>query len=290
MESNISPHFWEYAIVGKIFFDAEFFLVALQDDNPVGFIHATLPVEHINDKPTRGIINAFCVRNVSGADEIAGNLLDEILRLLAEKDIRDISALGSPTNFSQYLMVTPLFGMLGVPAADRRLQTWLTSRGFRSKYPIDLWELALTNIRTQMDRGQIAVRRSCNVSRVLSGENPSWFLANAFGHAEQMRFSLAARGEERMTQELEFYYLEHSPLRATLIAQVYLRSLPVDPIGIDQMVFLLSESLRQLQYERFSSVIAFTQADDQSAVELLRRLSFRSIGSGVVYAFEPNTN
>ncbi len=172
---------------------------------------------------------------------------------------------------------------MGVPAADGRVQQWLTAAGMRASQPIDLWEVGLANLRPPMDRGQMAVRRNSNVGRVLNDECHSWFLANAFGHAEQIRFTLSTRGDERIAQEVTFFYLDPSPLRANITAQLYLEKIPADPLGLDQITYLLAESLRQLQFERFGSVIAFTQADDISAVALLQRLSFRTIGSGISY-------
>ncbi len=283
LPSNLDVHLWEFAIVGKIFFDEDLFLVAVENDSIIGFVHATLRSDEFNAAPTCAIINAICVKVRDDCNEIAAKLITTLLAKPKMKGIASIAALGSPSHFSEYTLISPLYGMLGVPASDQRVQRWLLSAGFRAASPIDLWEVSLANLRPPMDRGQMAVRRNSDVGRVLNDECDSWFLANAFGHAEQLRFTLSTRGDERIAQEVTFFYLEQSPMRANMMAQLFLEAVPADPLGIDQITFLLAESLRQLQYERFSGVIALTQANDLPAVSLLQRLSFRTVGSGVSY-------
>jgi hypothetical protein len=284
LPSNLTPQLWEFAIVSKIFFDRDLLLLAIDDQTPVGFIHVTLAIDDDQTAASTAIINALCVKQCEASDAIASELIATMLQRVQTRRISMIKALGSPEYFSEYLLIAPIYGMLGVHAADHRLQRWLATAGFRAERPLDHWEVGLSNLRSPMDRGQMAVRRNSSVGRVLNDENESWFLANAYGHAEQMRFTLSTRGDDKIAQEIVFFYLDQSPMQANLTAQVVLQAIPVDPLGMDQMTYLLAESLRQLQYERFGSVIAITQADDQTAVGLLRRLSFRTIGSGVVYS------
>ncbi len=286
MAASLSPLMWEFCVVGKIFFRREDFFVALVDDRIVGFAHLTFGENGrgtANHKPA-AILNAVCVEPHPLELEVAAVLIQTVVEAAIAHGDGTIRALGGPDRFAQYLLVPPLFGMMGVLASDHRIRDWLTHDKFQPVQPIDCWQVELQTLRLPMDRGQMAVRRACDVARVLTEGCDSWFLANAFGHTEQIRFNLTARGQDRVTQTATFAFMQPSHFRSEkMTAMLLLPTIPADELGVDQLTFLLAESLRQLQFERFSHVIAIAASDQPDAVTLLRRLSFRTSASGVVF-------
>ena len=279
---------WDNCIASKLYFDRRLLWVASdsQTDKPLGFIHIAHRFDEKVCKPSprRLILNALCIEPASDEIAVAAALIDAACVYANDQESEEITALGSPDEYAFYLLVPPLHGLLGVHADDHRLQGWLRQANFQANRPTDLWQVDLQSMRLPMDRGQIAVRRTSSVGRVLSEDCQSHFLANVYGHGEQLRFSLQSRTGEAAVSEIVFLTIEQSTFTVGKgTALLLLPAIPTSSQAQDELTFLIAESLRQLQYERYTTATVVAYADQPQVGSLLQRLSFRALASGVVY-------
>lgn len=275
---------WEYCILNKPFFDPESLWIVEYAGEAIGFLHATLGSTEDGSDVGRawGLVNALCVRPHPEEERAVDWLLEAVDRYWLAHGCSLCLATSSPHHQAFYLGIAHGDGLLGVPVEDLRLRGWLGKRGWEAAYPNEWWEIDLTHFRPPMDRQQIQIRRQCQVSRLLDAPPKPWWEASAWGHAEELRFQLQARQAPLEVMELTFWQPDPTIYglgsRATLLS---MPPLPGSSLGMDRMGFLLAESLRQLQQERVGCVRVVVDMERSPCVQILQRLGFRSIGSGL---------
>jgi hypothetical protein len=222
-----------------------------------------------------------------------------------------VISIGAEWRNAFYIGIAPGDALMGVPARDSRLQQWLVAGGFRPIRPTEVWELELDSFRAPMDRGQIAVKRTASVGKVLDDADSNWWHAVTMGHTEQISFQLHSRMQSNCIEEASLWYTDPaiSGLRSH-IARLWLMPLAagiqqdhlsamttasqIPPMtreqqsrerteANDRRVYLLSETMRQLQIERFTTVRTVASADQQQSVSILQRLGFRSVEPGLIF-------
>ncbi|HBE68496.1 MAG TPA: hypothetical protein DDW52_10150, partial [Planctomycetaceae bacterium] len=147
------------------------------------------------------------------------------------------------------------------------------------------WELELTSLEMPMSRQLLQLRRSCTVNREVDEPLLPWLQACMLGHTEPTCFQLISRSEKRVAEESLFWTVGNE-LQTSPDACVWLWPPILAEIDTPQFVgqlFLLAESLREFQEERFDSAVAYSAAHDTRHNELFRRLGFNSTESGVVF-------
>lgn len=285
MPPTMSQSLWDDCVASRLFFDPKHLWIACDDGVPVGFTQLAFGCATAWQRQAHGdpILNALCIREHVNEDQIAAELIGRAIDIAGQASTGKIVAFGSPRRFAHYLVLPPLYGMMGVHATDTRAQRWLRRAGLTPARPTDCWQLPLAELKAPMDRGQMAVRRNSHIGRVINAECDSLFMANAFGHAEQTVFHLTTRSDDHVAQEIVFYCLDGAGDWADKTAMLLPPVVPADPLGVDQLTFLMVESLRQLQYERYAAVVAVTGADDLPMNNVLQRLGFRAAATGMVY-------
>ncbi len=282
---------WEYCVLSKPFFDPNDFLIARWEGEAVGFVHFANSgnAEGTDSDPSVGLINSLCVIRHPEESRIAQQLLSESTARLKRRGAKMVLGGSSPKHFAFYLGILPGDGMLGVPSCDVRFQQWLLHDGMRPWQPTARWELELASYRPPMDRTQIQIRRQFQVNRVVDGQQLPWWIATSFGHAEQQHFQLASRSQLQLVSSVTFWQPD-TTIRG-LDSSGYMMVFEVatdEPEARDRLVFLLSESLRQLQQDRVERVRVVSLSDQVAATNVLQRLGFRSTETGVVFRLDCN--
>jgi len=308
-------HF-EYCVLSKPFFEADDLLIIEDDDQPIGFAHVAYGANASCDAIDHqaGILAAFYLAPVANEDIAADLLLSEAMKRFDAVHCRSVISIGAEWRNSFYIGIAPGDALMGVPARDSRLQRWLTTGGFRPIRPTEVWELDLGSFRVPMDRGQIAVKRTASVGKVLDDADSNWWHAVTMGHTEQISFQLFSRTSSIYLEEASLWYADPvisglrshiarlwlMPLAAANLSQSNLPTVPqIGPLGPstnrpdlasrdrteanDRRVYLLSEAMRQLQLERFTTVRAVASADQQQTISILQRLGFRPVESGLIF-------
>ena len=284
----------ELCCLAKPYFSANDLLLAEVDSVVVGFAQLAHEIEAKHSATPTGIaVSALCVAQREDEDSIAAELLRHCCQRMRASSAATFAFKPILPNASYFLGFGPGDSMLGVTSAERRTCEWLQAAGFQPRIPTTQWELNLADFRPVVDRTQVQIRRSAYVDREIDEPQLPWKQACILGHAEPTAFHLTCRAERRVLQDVLFWGISPE-LRASSEIVFWLWPLELSADAqdgkwqgasvSDQLIFLLSESLRYLIDDGVDQVRCVTQADDSATGQLLSRLGFRSIQAGVVFS------
>ncbi len=310
---RVRPVHFESCVLSKPFFVPNDLLIIEDDERPIGFAHVAFGANAAHDAPDprAGILAAFYIAPNANEEIAADLLLTEAMKRFEAVGCPSVISIGAEWRNAFYIGIAPGDALMGVPARDSRLQHWLVAGGFQPIRPTEVWELELDSFRAPMDRGQIAVKRTASVGKVLDDADSNWWHAVTMGHTEQISFQLFSRMQSNCIEEASLWYTDPaiSGLRSH-IARLWLMPLSAviqqemgdsgsmvsqaPPMSREQQsrerteandrrVYLLSETMRQLQLERFTTVRTVASADQQQSISVLQRLGFRSVEPGLIF-------
>lgn len=287
-DSTCSASVWDQCVLSKPFFDRDALALAVANDGKaLGFIHFGFASNLAGDRASdvNAIIHNLCVSQNKDEDNIAAMLLKHAQDTLKFQGATNITALGTLERNAFYLGIGDGDNLMGVVARDARTQRWLAHAGFQPTRPTECWEMDLSSFRPPMDRLQIGIRRTCTVGRLLDEDSDQWWLSSVLGHCEQVRFNLVLRSPPKVEYEIMFWYPDptYSEIDSSVV-RLWLPDVPASDEARERFIYLMAESLRQLQQERKQAVRTYASADQQPTITLLLRLGFRSTEHGMVFA------
>ncbi len=277
-------HF-ELAALAKPYFVAEDLLVAVESEVVRGFLHLSnaSTADLTDTDSSRGVLSALCIEPSGNEAEIAAALLLHADKRLAESGITSCASRPMPPDCPFYLGLGAGDSMMGVTTADQRTYGWLVKADWVPRQATSGWELFLDNFQPPVDRLQIQIRRMAHVDRMLDEPQLPWRQACLLGHTEPTGFQLTLRSEGTVAQELLVWCVGQE-LMTTPESIVWLW--PIEVVEstqvADQLVFLLSESFRQMAEDRVEVIRTFSDSAKTLVTSVLTRLGFRNAISGVV--------
>jgi GNAT superfamily N-acetyltransferase len=283
----------ELFVPSKLFFDARLLLLAKIDDRPVGFIHlCPIPnAQFLDAKLGELAIAALCVVPSENEQEIAAKLFQAAKEVCISRDCRRCVFRPALPQCSFYVGLGPADSLAGTLSSEERVCRWLAAAGFKPALPTTLWEIDLLNFRVPGDRIQMLVRRRSLVDRQIQEPDLPWWQSCVLGHTETVAFHLTDRIEKRTLQELILWSLAPS-LSGTAQRVVWLWppsmdyspiDAPVEISPVDRLLFLLAESLRELQTEQVDTLRTVTHSEATQIHQVLHRLGFQAVESGMVF-------
>lgn len=281
----ISALHFELAVLAKPYFVAENLLLAIEDEVVVGFLHLAhaSSADLSETDTTRGVLAALCIVPSPDEAEIAEELLARADKLLSDSGAICCTTRPMPPDSPFYLGLGSGDSMMGITTADQRTYSWLVKAGWVARVATSGWELFLDNFHPPVDRLQIQIRRNAHVDRLLDEPLLPWRQACLLGHTEPTGFQLTLRVEGTVAQELLVWSVGQE-LMTTPESVVWLWPIEVGETSqeSDQLIFLLSESLRQMTEDRVEVVRTVSDSAKTSVTSVLTRLGFRNSISGVV--------
>lgn len=283
----------ELFVQAKPFFEQHQLLIAWMDERPVGFTQLSpIPTADLQQADeTKLGVTALCVEPSDLESEVALGMLDAVEQYCLNHKIS--SCLFRPAlPYCSYLVgLGPADSLAGVLSTEVKLCHWLNQSGFKPAIPTTVWELDLLNFQAPADRIQMLVRRRSFVERQLQEPVLPWWQSCVLGHCEVTAFHLTDRVEMRSLQEVIIWgigpSLRHHPESVMWIWPPSMEYSPEDsPVEIapsDRLLFLLAESLRELQSEQVDTIRAITHAESNEFHRVLNRLGFKASESGVVF-------
>ncbi len=281
----ITPLHFELAVLAKPYFDADKLLVAVEGNVIRGFLHlsngTTSDLTEVDCK--RGVLSALCIVPSVDENEIAAELLSAADQQITASKITCCLTRPMPPDCPFYLGLGSGDSMMGVTTADQRLYGWLIKAGWVPRIATSGWELYLDSFQPPVDRLQIQIRRNAHVDRLLDEPMLPWRQACLLGHTEPTGFQLTLRVEGTVAHELLVWSVGQE-LMTTPDSVVWLWPIEVRESmqNADQLVFLLSESLRQMAEDRVEVVRTYSDSAKTLVTSVLTRLGFRNASSGVV--------
>ena len=279
-----SLHF-ELTVLAKPYFAAENLLVLTVAEEMRGFLHlANASTADLTDTDCqRAVLSALCVMPGDDEAKIAAHLLAYADELQTKRGVQACATRPLPPDCPFYLGLGAGDSMMGITTADQRAYGWLVKAGYVLRVATSGWELHLDKFQPPVDRLQIQIRRNAHVDRLLDEPVLPWRQACLLGHTEPTGFQLTLRAEGTVAQELLVWSVGQE-LMTTPETVVWLWPIEVGQTthSADQLVFLLSESLRQMAEDRVEVVRTVSDSAKTSVTSVLARLGFRNTISGVV--------
>ncbi len=295
---QIAPLHLELGCLAKPYFDQTHLILAEIDSQVVGFAHvAALPDESLEQSTLGKIgISALCVVPHPEETEIAKALLQRCDDVASTLGARECCVKPMLPNTAFYLGLGPADSMVGLTSSEQRTCGWIHASGFLPMQPTNQWELDLAKFHPPVDRLQIQIRRSAHVDRQVDEPLLPWWQACVLGHTEPAAFQLTDRVQRRVLDEVLFWTIAPElqssgqsvtwlwpPKSEPAAMAATPKPLSSEASAVDRLVFLLAESLREFQSEGIDVVRTVSSADDCPTSQLLKRLGFKPIQSGVVF-------
>lgn len=277
----------ELFCLAKPYFDPHSFWVAEWAGQVVGFLHhGPTAAPGLQDANLGAqAIFALCVAPHPEETDVALALIDWFMTRAAELGSTHVRYRPLLPDSAYYLGLGAADSLIGATSQEVRTCNWLSQAGFIPSSPTSMWELELMAFKAPIDRMQIQIRRTATVNQQLDEPDLPWWQACILGHTEPTLFQLMHRTEKRLLQQALFWSLapELQTSRESVIWLWPPQEQP-EPQQEDHLTFLLAEALRQFQSERVDVVRTPGVADSPSSPAVLRKLGFRPVFNGMVFA------
>lgn len=286
LPTAIVPLSLELCVLSKPYFENQFLLVAEQAGRIVGFTQVGFePDPTLTSLDTAlAVMSSLCVEPGSDDFTVGQILVEEAVRTLVECGAQRVRFCPPPPATPYFAGLAPGDGMIGCAMVDPRVRSWLEASQWSVEQPVACWEIDLNRFQPPMDRTQIQIRRMAHVDRLLDEPVLPWYAASMLGHTEPIGFQLTSRQTRMVTAEIVLWTIGQELLpQCEMVAHLW----PLDsyqPGLDDQLVFLISEALRQLREDHVDLVRTVVPADNSAMARLLGRIGFAPAVSGEVFA------
>lgn len=281
----MTPSMLEQAILCKPYFDRQGMIVAVRDQQLVGFVHAGFGPADKGAWIARdlGVTCMLMVRPEEAERPLAADLLahsEEYLRRLGAKVLY---AGGIYPLNPFYLGLAGGSELAGVLDSDASRQAFYRSQAYVEIDRVVVLHCDLGAFRPPANRQQLQLRRRVQVEIEFDPCTKSWWEACTLGGLERVRFQMVAGEGGPPLATTTLWDME--PLASSWgVRASGLLDLEVDQAYRRQglATLLLAETFRQLQLHGVSCVEAQAMAHNHAALALYRRLGFVEIDQGAV--------
>ena len=282
----MSAALFEQLVLAKPYFDNAGLIVAVDDERPVGFVHAAFgPGDGGRRLSTQyGITCLLIVRTDYCRRGIGGELLARSEAYLRQRGAQVIYGGGIAPLNGFYLGLYGGSELPGVLDSDAGAQHLFRSHGYREIDRVHVLERPLAGFRPPVDRVQLAVRRRSKVEAIVDPPAANWWEACAWCGLDHTRYELSLREVGRVVAHASTWALE--PLSASWgVRAAGLLDLEVED-GFRRQglaTYLVSDILRQLASQGIGLAQVQTMQGNQPALKFYEALGFRLVDQGAVY-------
>lgn len=278
-------------VFAKPFFDRNGLIVAVEDDKPIGFVHAGFGPDEKRGTldHSRGTTAMLLVMPREDRLEIGAELLARSETYLRE---RGASALfgGATQDLAPFYF--GLYGgcrMSGVMASDMETAELFRIAGYKESAFARVMRRELAGFRAPVDRDLMQVRRQYQLVKQTETLAATWWEAASFATIERVEFVLLPKGQGRPVGVAKFWDIQ--PLASSwrihaaglVSLQVHQQS-SVSTLAVAS--HFLSESLKQLQGFSVSLAEFHVQSDDSLLSDVCAQLSFKEVDHGLLFEKE----
>ena len=279
----MSATLFEELILAKPYFDREGLIVAEEDGNQIGFVHAGFGPTDDEKKidPELGVTCLLLVRAHPEQDSIGAELLARGEAYLRSQGSKLIYAGGIQPLVPFYWGLYGGSEMPGILDSDAWTQKLFLAHGYRTIDQVTVFHRDLAGFRPVVDRRQMHLRRTMKVEVVIDPPYRTWWEACTQGAMNRMRYELR-QGDDVVAWAL---FWDMQPLAAAwgINAQGLIRvEVAPDRQKQGMATYLLSEAIRELHQQGVTLIEAQAMEHNRSAVGLYRKLGFAPIDRGAV--------
>jgi hypothetical protein len=280
----LTPPVFESTVLSKPFFDRLGLIVATEQQQPIGFVHAGFSV-NASGSALDPSVGTTCMLMVAHHDErtqIAQQLLERSEAYLRERGATTIMAGGRPHVAPFYLGLYGGSTVPGILESDRLLLDACQSAAYAETGRRWILQRAMAGFRPVMDRQQIQFRRLHVVDAVPEPPARTWWEACTEANYDRYAYVVRPRSGGSAVASALFWDMEPLSSSWGVHARGLIRlELPADADREALGIFLLGESLRLMQLDGVTLVETHVDALDASMQQLLSKLGFQNVEQAV---------
>lgn len=285
LSQPISASLLEDVVFSKPYFDHKGLIVAVDDDEIIGFVHAGFGLDEQADEldHSQGVVSMLVVDPKHRRHGVGRELLAQAEAYLAQRGARTIQA-GEWGNRSPFYV-----GLYGLGACPGLLKSaapavkLFQSQGYEQQAETRVMGLELSRFRPPIDRKLLQVRRTVEVTHTYDPVPNSWWQACRLGVLERVQFELMPKSGVSAQCQAMFWY--HEPMYREVSGDSVVLSCVTTSPEVRQRGFatyLLSEAFKHLASSGFAQVTAVCEADNALGMGLLKKLGFEELDQGLV--------
>lgn len=282
----VTPPLLEELVFARPYFDRHGLIVAVEEDRPVGFVHAGLGAADDLGGPDQSL-GTTCLLLVSPHEnrkEIQAQLLLASQDYLRQRGARQIfGGCVFPVN-PFYLGLYGSSDLPGVLASDADQSALFRDSLYRETQRRVLLNRPLTGFRPPIDRRLIQLRRRCEVTAVNEVIPDNWWEACVWMHADLTRYELRFRDSADALISATFWDIV--PISKSWGVQaVGLARLDDTPEARSEgmTTFLLSAAMFDLQRHGAALLEAQAPAKDATLLAVFKELGLAAHDEGVLF-------
>ena len=275
----------EQFVFSKPYFDRHGFIVAVDGQQPIGFVHAAFGPA--GGGQTLGFQNGvtcmLMVKSVTDQSDVARQLLARSEQYLVEHGARILHGGGVAGLNPFYLGLYGGAELPGILQQDHQLQRLYEAAGYQTTARRLIYRRKLSGFRPLVDHRQIQIRRVHQIEAFFDPPATTWWEACTMGQTERTRFGLHSRDGGPPVGTATFWPIE--PLAGRWgVHAVGLLQLEIQPTYRQQglATYLLGEALRQLRQQGVALAEAHLDHTNLPATALLQKLGFAQQAQGIV--------
>lgn len=283
----ISNLLLEMFVLSKPYFDRNGLIVALEDNQVVGFVHAGFgPNLQRDQMSTRsGIICVLMARPHPQRAEILRGLLAEAESYVRSRGAEEIRIGGIYPSSPFYMGLSGGSDLPGVSAHDEEMELLYRQHGYEESQRCVAYERGLHRYRPPVDRRLLQHRRRYRLIPQVNPSDAKWWDACIFGPADRIRFLLAPKDSNVVYGQVTFW--DMGPLSTRQQSSgMGLIDLEIEPEARRQGLgtFLVSEALKHLNSSGVYRIETQTLIGNEPARQMLEKLGFAAIREGIFFA------
>lgn len=282
---STTPAVLERLVFSKPYFDRQGFIVAEEDGQAIGFVHAGFGC--CDDGSALSTqCGATCMLMVAphvDRAEIAVELLAQSENYLQRGGATTLYG-GSTYPVDPFYQ--GLYGgseLSGVLASDAPWVQLFLDAGYREAERYSILQRKLTGFRPPVNRQQMQLRRRYNIESQQDPPEPDWWRACTYGQTDRTQFTLCPRDGTTASGSVTFWDME--PLASSWgIHAAGLIQLEIEPSLRRQglATFLVGESLRQIGAVGVTLAEVHIMQSNEAALGLYKKLGFEQIDQGIM--------
>lgn len=277
---SLSPAVLEKMILSKPYFDPQGLFLALDDERPIGFVHAGFGIadDTAGLDQKRGVLAQLMYAD--GRDDVAQALLDAAENYCRNRGSTTIEFGGHFPNSPFYLGLYSGSRAVGTLVDDDPLAELLRQQGYQEMGDIRINHWRLGEFRQPVDRNQVIIGRTFTLENVSESQPQSWLQACNYDSVLQRIYQLKEKRSQEVVGRVAFWEME--PLAEDWgsngmgLVELFVE-IPWRRRGL--ATYLVGESLRQLKQAGVGMVEIQHISDDVAVQTLCRKLGFTPVDS-----------
>ncbi|NQT40005.1 MAG: GNAT family N-acetyltransferase [Planctomycetes bacterium] len=283
---SVSVDLIEQLLLAKLYFDPQGLILAMEDDQSVGFAHAGFgPNEEESRLSTQlGVTSMIMVRPDDDAREVAAGLLQRCEAHLRQRGAQVLYGGGIRPLNPFYLGLYGGSELPGILDSDLVARQAFAESGYTEIERTVVLHRDLPDFRPAVNRQLIQLSRRMMIEIVVDPPSRTWWEACTTGDFDMTRIQLRPRGGGPVLAEAMMRSMD--PISGTGFARAAgLTELHVDRQHRRQglATFLLAETFRHLTRQGVSVVETQTMQENGPALGLYAKLGFAETDHGGVF-------